>query len=155
MVREVFTERLNVRQITSGRTRAVAVAAVLTVVGVVTITRGFADQIARDIIFSMTLAGCTIVFLSVRPWREFPQAVAAGLALDGLQVLVLRTLLKLLPALAFVGLGSLALLAVRIWFSREDRQLLRDATVPPRLYVLPFFIMITYSRQCFVIEVWR
>lgn len=66
--------------------------------------------------------------------------MAAGLALDGLQILVLKTSLKLLPALAFVGLGSLTLLAVRIWFSGEDRQLLRDATVPPLLFIVLGFV---------------
>lgn len=140
MVREVFTERFGVRQIASSRSRAVAVAAELTVVCAVTITRGFADQIARDLFFSLTLASCTIVFLSVRPWREFPQAVGAGLVLNGLQMLVLKTPFRLLPAFAFLGLGSLALLAVRIWFSGEDRQLLQDATVPPLLFIVLGFV---------------
>lgn len=115
-------------------------AAVLTVVCGVTISRGFADQIARDIFFSLTLASCTIVFLSVRPWREFPQAVVAGMLFDSLQMLALKTPVRLLPAFAFLGLGGLTVLAVKIWFSREDRQLLRDATLPPLLFILLGFV---------------
>ncbi len=115
-------------------------AAVLAVVGAITINHGFADQIARDIFFSLTLAGCTIVFLAVRPWRELPQALIAGLVLDGLQMLVLKTPLKLLPAFAFLGLGSLTLLAVRTCCSHQDHQLLRDATVPPLLFILLGFV---------------
>ena len=140
MVREVFTERSDFRQIAKSRNHALAVAAVLTVVCAVTLSRGFADQIARDIFFSLTLAGCAIVFLSVRPWREFAQALTAGLFLVALQVLVLKTPLKVLPALALIGLGSLALLAIRIWFSDKDRQLLRDATLPPLLFILLGFV---------------
>lgn len=117
-----------------------AAAAVLAVVCAITINRGFADQIARDIFFSLTLAGCTIVFLSVRPWLEFPQAVVAGLVLDGLQMLVLKTPLKLLPLFALLGLGSLTLLAMKAWFSHQDRQLLRDAAVPPLLFILLGFV---------------
>ncbi len=113
---------------------------VLAVVCAISINHGFADQIGRDIFFSLTLAGCTIVFLSVRPWRELPQAVAAGLVLDGLQMLVLKTPLKLLPAFAFLGLGSLTLLVTRMWLSHQDRQLLRDATVPPLLFILMGFV---------------
>ena len=48
--------------------------------------------------------------------------------------------LKLLPAFAFLGLGSLTLLVMRMGLSHQDRQLLRDATVPPLLFILMGFV---------------
>jgi len=110
------------------------------VVCALTLSRSFHDQITRDIFFSLTLAGCTIVFLSVRPLRELPQVVGAALVLAGLQLAVLKVPFKTLPALALVGLSSLFFLAVRRIGSRGssggERQLLFDALVPPLLFLL-------------------
>lgn len=137
--REALTKRLESGRGINGQARVVVTAIVVVVVVAVTISHQFADQIARDNFFSLTLAGCTIVFLSVRSWREFPQAVGAGGVLLGLQTVVLRTPLRALAACAFLGLGSLLLLAVRrIWSSskKDDRELLQDATLPPLLFLL-------------------
>jgi len=128
---------LEPRQIRSRWVRALALAIVLAVVCAVTLNRGLARQIADDIFFSLTLAGCTIVFLSVRRWREFPQAMGVGVALAGLQVFLLKTPPRILPAFALLGLGSLLLLAVRrIRGGGADGQLLQDATLPPLLFIL-------------------
>jgi hypothetical protein len=123
----------------NGWARAVVTAIVVAVIVGLTISHQFADQIARDIFFSLTLAGCSIVFLSVRSRREFPQAVGAGAVLLALQTVVLRTPFRALTAGAFLGLGSLLLLAVRrIWScgKKDDRELLQDATLPPLLFLL-------------------
>ncbi len=136
-VAEDATQNLDARQIGSRWIWALALAIVVAVVLALTVSRGFADQIARDIFFSLTLAGCTIVFLSVRPWREFPQAVGAGAVLAGLQMVVLKTPFRVLSVFAYLGLGSLLLLAIRrIWSRSEDRQLLQDATLPPLLFLI-------------------
>lgn len=116
-----------------------ATAIVVALVVVVTINQKFADQVARDNFFSLTLAGCAIIFLSVRCWREFPQAVGAGAVLLGLQMFILRPPFRVLTAFALLGLGSWLLLAVRrIWSSgnNDDRVLLQDATLPPFLFLL-------------------
>jgi PAP2 superfamily len=135
--REDSTQSLEASQIGSRWARAAALAMVVAVAGAVTLSRGFSQQIAHDIFFSLTLAGCTIVFLSVRPLREFPQVVAAGLFLGGLQMLVLKTPANVLPAFAYLGLGSLFVLAVKRVLARgEDRRLLQDATVPPLLFLI-------------------
>jgi PAP2 superfamily len=134
---EDSTNSLDFGRIENSHTRAVALTIVFAVVCAVTLSRGFAEQIAHDIFFSLTLGGCTIVFLSVRPWREFPQAVGVGLALGSLQMLVLKAPLRAPTAVAFLGLGSLSLLAVtRIRSCAADLQLLQDATLPPLLFVL-------------------
>jgi len=117
------------------------VATAIVVAGVValTISQKFADQIARDNFFSLTLAGCTIIFLSVRSRREFPQAAGAGAVLLGLQMFILQTPFRVLTAFALLGLGSWLLLAVRrIWSTgnNDDRVLLQDATLPPLLFLL-------------------
>ena len=138
-VREAPTTKLDSTQTINGRTRAVATAIVVGVVVAVTISEKFADQVARDNFFSLTLAGCTIIFLSVRSWREFPQAVGAGAVLLGLQMFILGTSFRVLTAFALLGLGSWLLLAVRrIWSSgnNDDRVLLQDATLPPFLFLL-------------------
>jgi len=117
------------------RTGALTIVAII-VCGL-TLNRGFHDQIARDIFFSLTLAGCTIVFLSVRPLREFPQVIGVTVVLIGLQLAVLKVPLKALPALALLGLSGLFLLAVRrIGSSGRERQLLYDSLVPPLLFLL-------------------
>lgn len=124
-------------QIVSRRTQAVGLVILLVVAFALALNRGFANRVGHDSFFSLTLAGCTLVFLSVRSWREFPQAVGAGLVLGAVQMLVLKTPLKVLPAFAFLGFGSLVLLAGRrIWSSNKDRQLLHDATLPPLLFLL-------------------
>ncbi len=104
---------------------------------VLALNRGFYEQIAGNIFFALTLAGCTIIFLSVRPLREFPQVVAAAVVLVGLQLAVLRVPLRALPAGALLGLSSLLLLVVRrVGSSGQQRQLLHDALVPPLLFLL-------------------
>lgn len=108
-----------------------------TVVCALTLNRSFYGQIAGDVFFSLTLAGCTIVFLSVRPLRDFPQAAGAAMVLAGLQVVALRVPLRALPAFALLGLSSLFFLAVRrIGSSGKERQLLYDSLVPPVLFLL-------------------
>lgn len=114
-----------------------ALATVLVVAFFLTLNRGFAGQIEHDAFFSLTLAGCTLVFLSVRPRREFPQAVGLGLLLGALQIFALKIPFKVLSAFAFLGLGSLLLLAARrIWSSAAERRLLQDATLPPLLLLI-------------------
>jgi PAP2 superfamily len=114
-----------------------AIAVVFVLVCAATLSRGFAEQIAHDVFFSLTLAGCSIVLLSVCSWREFAAAGAAGLALGSLQMLVLKTPVLVSTALGFLGLGSLFVLVVaRIRSTGENRQLLQDATLPPLLLVL-------------------
>ncbi len=121
----------------SSRGRAVAIAIVCLVVCGVSLSRGFAAQITHDVFFSLTLAGCVIVLLTVCSWTKFPLAVAAGLALCSLQTLVLKTPVRLSTATGFLGLGSLFVLVVaRIRSSDENRQLLQDATLPPLILVL-------------------
>jgi hypothetical protein len=136
-VTEDSTESSDFSQTEGRRIRAVASAIVVVGAFVLTLSRGFAGQIGRDVFFSLTLAGCTLVFLSVRPWHEFPQAVGLGLLLDALQMFALNIPFKVLSAFAFLGLGSLILLGVRrIWSSREERQLLQDAALPPLLFLI-------------------
>jgi hypothetical protein len=104
-----------------------------------TLNRSFQHQIAVDIFFSLTLAGCTIVFLSVRPLREFPQVIGVAVVLVGLQLIFLKAPLRALPAAALLGLSSLLLLAVRRIGSGgniKERQLLYDSLVPPLLFLL-------------------
>jgi hypothetical protein len=136
-VREDHTEGLQSNR-AKLRWRPAALSAVVGLIAcALALNRGFHEQIADNIFFSLTLAGCTIVFLSVRPLRELPQVVAAGLILVALQLAVLRVPLKALPAFALLGLGSLFLLALRrIWSSGQERQLLYDSLVPPLLFLL-------------------
>lgn len=104
---------------------------------VLALNRGFYEQITDNIFFSLTLAGCAIVFLSVRPLREFPQVVGVAVVLCGLHLAVLKVPPKALPAGALLGLSSLVLLVVRrIGSSGQQRQLLQDALVPPLLFLL-------------------
>jgi hypothetical protein len=115
----------------------VAIAIAFLLACAITLSRGFAQQIAHDVFFSLTLAGCSFVLLSVCPWRAFPLAVGAGLALCSLQMLVLKTPLRASTAAGFLGLGCLFVLVVaRIRSSAENRQLLQDATLLPLLLVL-------------------
>jgi hypothetical protein len=107
------------------------------IVGVLTLNRSFYHQIASDIFFSLTLAGCTIVFLSVRPLRDILQVLSVAVILVGLQLTVLKVPLKTLPVLALLGLSSLFLLAVRrVGSNGQERQLLYDSLVPPLLFLL-------------------
>jgi hypothetical protein len=115
----------------------IASAVVATATCALALSPGFHALIADNVFFSLTLAGCAIVFLSVRPLREFPQVVAGAALLAGLQVAVLKVPLKALPALALLGLSSVFLLVVRrVGSSGEERLLLRDALVPPLLFLL-------------------
>lgn len=134
---EASKRSLGTKQIADRRLRAVALTLALALVIALTLSRNFYDQLANNIFFSLTVAGCTLVFLSVRPLRELSQVIGMGLVLESLQLSVLKVPLKALPASALLGLGSLLLLAVRrIWSSDEDRQLLQDSIVPPVLFLL-------------------
>jgi hypothetical protein len=115
----------------------VAILACATMACALALNRSFQYEIAGDIFFSLTLAGCTIVFLSVRPLREFPQVAGVAVVLVGLQLTILRVPLKILPCLALLGLSSLLLLAARrIGSAGQERQLLYDSLVPPLLFLL-------------------
>ncbi len=134
---EASTKSPDFLKFESNRTRGVALAVLCLLVCGVALSRGFAVQIGRDVFFSLTLGGCSIVLLSVCPLRRFPLAVGAGLALGSLQVLVLKTPLRASVACGLLGLGSLFLLAaMRILSRGKDLQLLQDATLPPLLLVL-------------------
>jgi hypothetical protein len=134
---EASTPSFHPKQIADRRLQAVALTIALAVVFALTLSRNFYDQLTNNIFFSLTVAGCTIVFLSVRPLREFPQVLGVGLVLECLQLSILKVPLKWLPASALLGLSSLSLLTVRrIWSSEKDRQLLQDSIVPPLLFLL-------------------
>jgi PAP2 superfamily len=128
---------LGPKQSAHRRTRAVALTIALAVVLALTLSRGFYDQTLGNIFFSLTVAGCAIVFLSVRPLRELLQVAGVGLVLDALQLSVLKVPFHVLPASALLGLSSLFLLTIRrIWSSEKERQLLQDSIVPPLLFLL-------------------
>lgn len=134
---ETATRSLDPGQIADRRIRAVVLIVAFTVVFALTLSRNFYEQIASNIFFSLTVAGCAIVFLSVRPLRELPQVIGVGLVLESLQLSILKVPLKALPASALLGLSSLLLLTVRrIWSSATQRQLLQDSIVPPLLFLL-------------------
>lgn len=134
---EKLTESLASNPLRGRWSRALVSAIVAITACALALNRGFYERIAGDIFFSLTLAGCTIVFLSVRPLRELWQVVATWLVLIGLQLTVLRVPLKTGPAFALLGLSSLSVLALRrIWSSGPDRQLLYDSLVPPLLFLL-------------------
>lgn len=117
--------------------RALALILSLATVLALTLSRGFYDQISNNVFFSLTLAGCAIVFLSVRPLREMPQVLGVAFVLISLQLAVLRVPLTVSPVFALLGLSSLFLLAVRrIGSSGPERQLLYDSLVPPLLFLL-------------------
>jgi PAP2 superfamily len=137
LVMEDLTQDLQSKLLRSRAGRAVAQAVVVTATCALAVSPGFHAQIADNTFFSLTLAGCTIVFLSVRPLRDVPQVVFVWLPLVGLELAVLRVPLRILPALALLGLSSLFVLTVRrIWSSGTDRRLLHDALVPPLLFLL-------------------
>jgi hypothetical protein len=134
---EDLTEDLRSKLLRSRWGPVIASVVVGTATCALALSPGFRAQIADNIFFSLTLAGCTIVFISVRPVREVPQLLAAWLGLVGLQLAVWRAPLKILPAAALLGLSSLAALTVRrIWSSGVERRRLYDALVPPLLFLL-------------------
>jgi hypothetical protein len=134
---EDLTEGFQSKLLRTRRGSAVASGVVATATCALALSPSFHVLIADNIFFSLTLAGCAIVFLSVRPLREVPQVVAASVVLVGLQLAVLRVPLKILPAAGLLGLSSLSVLTVRkISSSRADRRLLHDALVPPLLFLL-------------------
>jgi hypothetical protein len=111
-----------------------------------TLNRGFYEQLTNNVFFSLTLAACAAVFLSLRRLKEFPQAVGVGIGLSALQWVVLKVPAKVLPVVALIGFASWLLLAARrILFlparqlndrQLKERQLLQDAIVPPFLFLL-------------------
>lgn len=114
-----------------------ALAIALVVAGAATLNRSIEELLAGTVFLSLTVAGCAIVFLSVRPFREFPQAVGLALILWGLAAFVLKARPTILSAVAFLGISSLLLLAVRrIWSEGTEQQILHDSVVPPLLLVL-------------------
>lgn len=134
---EDLTKNPDFGKFEGSRTRAAAIAIAIVLVCAVSLSRGFAGQIAHDVFFSLTLAGCSFVLLSVGSWCEFLLAVGAGLALCSLQMLVLKTPLRASTAVGFLGLGNLFVLVVaRIRSNSNRRQLLQDATLPSLLLVL-------------------
>jgi hypothetical protein len=133
---EASTQSLDRKQIANRRIRAVALTISLAIVFALTLSRGFYEQTANNIFFSLTVAGCTIVFLSVRPLSELPQVMGVGLVLQSLQFFVLKVPFKVAPAAALLGLSSLLLLTIRKIWSGKERQLLQDSIVPPLLFVL-------------------
>jgi hypothetical protein len=105
----------------------------------VTLDRGFYERMAADAFFSLTLAGFTIVFISIstRPKLDALQLAALASVLVALQMLVLKMPFKTLPALAMLGMGGFLLVAIRrIWSAGEGSQLLYFALFPPLLLVL-------------------
>jgi hypothetical protein len=134
---KAWTQSAGGMKIPNRRIRAIALMLLLAVVLALTLSRGFYDQVANNVFFSLTLTGCAIVFLSVRPLREMPQVLGVAVVLIGLQLAVLRVPLKVSPAFALLGLSSLFLLAVRrIGSSGAERRLLYDSLVPPLLFLL-------------------
>lgn len=134
---EELTESLQSKLLGTRRGRVIASAVVATATCALALSRGFYAQIAGNIFFSLTLAGCAIVFLSVRPQREVWQVAAATVLLVGLQTVVLKVPLEVLPACGLLGLGSVfVLVARRIGSTGQERQLLHDAFVPPLLFLL-------------------
>jgi len=119
------------------RTKAAVLILVLALVCALTLSREFYEQLAADIFFSLTLAGCTIIFFSVRPPGESLQLICVTAALLSLQSFALKISFKFLPTLGLLGLGSLLLLIIRrIWSYGPGRQLLQDSIVPPLLFIV-------------------
>jgi PAP2 superfamily len=119
------------------QTRQVATGFVIIIVAALALSRNFYTLAATDLFFSITLAGTTIVFLHVRPLREALQVVAATAVLVLLQATALKAPLRITPALALLGISSLALLAWRrIWSTEEEREELQYGFLPPLLFVL-------------------
>ena len=101
------------------------------------LSRGFHDRTTSDLFFTLTLASTAIVFLHVRPLREVPQLLVATGVLVLLQAFALRVTFSVMPGLAMLGVGSLALLAYRrVWSVGEERSLMHYAFLLPLLFVL-------------------
>jgi PAP2 superfamily len=117
--------------------RVVATGVLIIALLALTSIRSFYDRTAADIFFSITLASMIIIFLHVRPWWEALQVAVASALLVLLQAAVLKVPLRIIPALALLGTGSLGLLAYRrIWSTEEQRERLHYAFLPPLLFVL-------------------
>jgi PAP2 superfamily len=121
----------------SGRVRLIATGLVIIIATALVLNRNFYDLTATDLFFSITLASTVIVVLHVRPWWEALQVVVAAALLILLQLAALKVPLRVMPALASLGISSLALLAGRrIWSAEEERERLHYAFLPPLLFVL-------------------
>lgn len=120
------------------RMRWAATGFVILIVAAVALNRNFCNQCATDLFFSITLASTSIVFLYVRPLAEAVHILVAAALLTLLQCTALRVPLRIAPALALLGVSSLAFLAwQRIWSAKEeDRERLHYAFLPPMLFVL-------------------
>jgi hypothetical protein len=137
VVMEEFTGSLPSKLLGTRRGQVIATVVVAAATCALALSSGFHKEIADNIFFSLTLAGCTIVFLSVRPLREMWQVAATTVLLVGLQTVVLKVPLEVLPACGLLGLSSVfVLVARRIGSSGQERQLLHDALVPPLLFLL-------------------
>ena len=120
------------------RMRWAATGFVILIVAAVALNRNFCNQCATDLFFSITLASTSIVFLYVRPLAEAVHVLVAAALLTLLQCTALRVPLRIAPALALLGVSSLAFLVwQRIWSAKEeDRERLHYAFLPPMLFVL-------------------
>jgi PAP2 superfamily len=117
--------------------KRVATVAIVILVVALALNRNFYSLTAADMFFSITLASVAIVFLHIRPWWEALQIITATALLIALQIIVLKVTLKMMPALAMLGISSFALLAFRIiWSRQEERKVLHYAFLPPLLFVL-------------------
>jgi hypothetical protein len=117
--------------------RPIATGFVIIMVATLALNRNFYSLTTADIFFSITVASTTIVFLHVRPLREALQVVVASSLLVLLQAAALKVPLRITPALAWLGISSLALLAARrIWSTAQERERLHYAFLPPLLFVL-------------------
>jgi PAP2 superfamily len=121
----------------SGRMRPVATGFVILFVIGLGLNRSFYNLTAIDMFFSITLASTVIVFLRVRPVGELIQLLFVTALLILLQAAVLKAPLRITPALALLGTGSLALLASRrIWCIEKECERLHYAFLPPLLFIL-------------------
>jgi|SRR5579859_4423445 len=136
------TEGLNSRRIWSRLIKVVATASLVMIVCAMTLNREFYEQIANNIFFSLTFASCCAVDLSVRPLREFLQAVALVVAFPfalmiqaactlNLSALSVRSIAPLMTGLALI-LGWVALLRwglPLVWLNRGIPWLLVIGTI--------------------------
>ena len=117
--------------------RPIATGVVLCIVTTLAVNRSFYNLTELDRFFSITLAATTIVFLNVRPLSEIIQVAVASVLLVLLQAAALKVPPRIMPALALVGISSLALLAYRrIWSGEGEREQLHYGFLPPLLLVL-------------------
>lgn len=114
-----------------------ATAFLMIVVLGLTVSRGFYNRVTMDISFSLLLASMAIVCLHVRPLSDSVPILLAACALIALQVVALGVALRIVPALALLGISSLLLLGFRsLWATGEQRQLPHLAFLTSMLFVL-------------------